>query len=56
MKNGTNVVGDIGCGSYEMTWNNRFEESEIYNSYSHPVPVIGKLCLKSIIRIFLLNY
>jgi hypothetical protein len=41
MKNNVNVVGDVGCGNYEVTWNNRFEESEIFNSYSHPLPIIG---------------
>jgi hypothetical protein len=41
MINSTNVVGDIGCGNYEVTWANRFEESEIWSSYSHPLPVIG---------------
>jgi hypothetical protein len=41
MLNGVNVVGDIGCGNYEVNWGSRFEEIEIWNSYSHPVPVIG---------------
>lgn len=42
MLNGVNVVGDIGCGSYEVTWSRRYDESEIWNSYSHPLPIIGK--------------
>jgi hypothetical protein len=41
MKNNVNVVGDVGSGNYEVTRNNRFEESEIFNSYSHPLPIIG---------------
>ena len=41
MLNGVNVVGNIGCGNYQITWKKRFEESEIWNSFSHPLPVIG---------------
>ncbi len=41
MLNGVNLIGDIGCGNYQVNWGNRFTESEIWNSYSHPVPVIG---------------
>ena len=41
MKNNTNIVGDVGGGDYEVTWINRFTESEIYGSYSHPLPIIG---------------
>jgi|688.fasta_scaffold1085866_1 hypothetical protein len=43
MVNSVNIVGDIGCGNYEVTWANRYVESEIFNSYSHPLPVIGKI-------------
>ena len=42
MLNGVNVVGDIGSGDYQVTWSNRFVESEIWNSYSHPLPIISK--------------
>ena len=45
MLNNVNVVGDIGSGSYEVNWNNRFVESEIFNSYSHPLPIIGTFTL-----------
>ena len=42
MRDCVNIVGDIGRGNYQVTWIKRFEESEIWNSYSHPLPVIGK--------------
>ena len=43
MLNNVNVVGDIGNGNYEMDWKTRFDKYEMFNSYSHPVPVIGTL-------------
>jgi hypothetical protein len=50
MKNNQIITGDVGGGIfYEGNWNDRFNRP-IFNSYSHPVPVIdGQLQIRSII-------
>jgi hypothetical protein len=45
MKNGINVVGDVGVGDYQVTWDQRFTECELFGSYSHPLPIIGSFIL-----------
>jgi hypothetical protein len=40
MRNGVRVAGDIGGVPYSGNWNDRYN-NWIYNSFSHPVPVVN---------------
>ena len=42
MKNGVIIAGDVGGPNYyEGEWKDRYKKS-IFNSYGHPLPVVGK--------------